>query len=458
VKIIRPLEDRPGVGLALITQGGIAAVGADNFTAEPKGFIWPEAVFEARVGKTGIWKMDVNAGFRAHFGEATKYELGLDGKPQLEHGVFEYGNLITASFGTGVRVLPPLELAAETYGTYMVGGESDGAQRLSAEAIGGIKLFIDKRSFLMLAGGAGYTPGFQTATARGTVGFMYEPSIGDKDHDGIPDDEDDCPDQAEDFDGFQDKKSDSPKGKYGCPDPDNDGDGVLDEDDNCVNTPGPASNHGCPEITDGDRDHDGILDSKDKCPDTPGLREFAGCPDPDRDHDGVPNAEDKCPDVFGPASNNGCPEPAKPDTRVIVGDNSIVILDKIQFETGSAKILPAFDKILDDVGGALRDHPEFTLVEVQGHADERGDDNMNLQLTKARATSVVDALVMRNVAKARLRAQGYGEFCPLDPASTPAAYEANRRVEFKIVRTNGNPSGVELGCAKAAEKGIHPEP
>jgi OOP family OmpA-OmpF porin len=453
---------RPGVGsgvsLAATLQGGVSAIGADQLTAEPNGFIWPQLIFEGRVGKGGIWRIGLNAGFRAHFGDPTVFGTGADGNPQLEHGSFAYDNHVTAGLGTSVRVLPPLDLVAETYGTYMVGGDSDTEQRPSAEVIGGFKLFIDGRSYLMLAGGAGYAPGFQTATARGTVGFMYEPSIGDKDGDGIKDDEDDCPAQAEDKDGFQDTKEDSPKGKYGCPDPDNDEDGVLDEDDDCINTPGPARNHGCPEIDDGDRDHDGVLDSKDKCPDVPGLREFQGCPDPDRDRDGVPNAEDKCPDVPGPADNQGCPREPDPNSRVIVGENSLIILDKIQFETGSAKILPASNEILDQVAKTLKDHPEFVLVEVQGHADERGSDTMNLQLTETRSKSVVDALVKRGVESMRLRSQGYGEYCPLDPASSEKAWEANRRVEFKIVKSKDGPTDVVLGCKNAEDHGVKAKP
>ena len=62
---------------------------------------------------------------------------------------------------------------------------------------------------------------------------------GDRDHDGIPDDLDKCPDQPEDKDGFEDAD--------GCPDPDNDKDGILDAADKCPNEPGPADNDGCPK-------------------------------------------------------------------------------------------------------------------------------------------------------------------------------------------------------------------
>lgn len=62
----------------------------------------------------------------------------------------------------------------------------------------------------------------------------------DRDGDGIRDDLDMCPDDPEDYDGFDDSN--------GCPDPDNDKDGILDVDDLCANEP---------EIKDGNQDDDG---------------------------------------------------------------------------------------------------------------------------------------------------------------------------------------------------------
>ncbi len=58
---------------------------------------------------------------------------------------------------------------------------------------------------------------------------------GDRDHDGIPDDRDKCPDQPEDYDLYADDD--------GCPDPDNDGDGFPDDKDDCPYTAG--ANGGC---------------------------------------------------------------------------------------------------------------------------------------------------------------------------------------------------------------------
>jgi hypothetical protein len=68
------------------------------------------------------------------------------------------------------------------------------------------------------------------------------------------------------------------------------------------------------------------------------------------------------------------------------------------------------------------------------------------------------ALIQRGVDKSRLRSKGYGEFCPEDPGHNEVAWEKNRRVEFKIVKTKDGPTGVELGCANATSHGVSPEP
>ena len=124
----------------------------------------------------------------------------------------------------------------------------------------------------------------------------------DRDGDGVGDDRDQCPDEPEDFDGFQDDD--------GCPDPDNDKDGVLDVDDRCPNIPGPAPD-GCPRANaSNDRDGDGIPDNVDKCPDAPedkdGFEDADGCPDPDNDKDGILDVNDKCPNNPG-RKPDGCP-------------------------------------------------------------------------------------------------------------------------------------------------------
>jgi OmpA-OmpF porin, OOP family len=140
----------------------------------------------------------------------------------------------------------------------------------------------------------------------------------------------------------------------------------------------------------------------------------------------------------------------------VIEGSDIIIFEKVQFETNSAKILPASNDILNAVAAVLKGHPEFLVIEVGGHADERGSDQHNLMLTKARAASVMEALRSRGIATNRILSQGYGEFCPLDDRSLPVAWDKNRRVEFKVVRTEEGDTGVKRGCEAARAQGIVP--
>lgn len=482
-----------GVGVAVVAQAGIPLSSAPrDLGADPKFWYWPQLVVENQFGAERRFKVGLNVGYRGHAGSNPRFEDDIvpgGGLPQLKEGQLEYSNLGTYGLGLSYRVLDALDLVGETYASYQLGGNSDSKQKLSEEFLGGFKLFIEENSYLMMgAGSRAFSTGFEAADVRLVLGFVYEPSIGDRDGDGYKDDQDKCPDEPEDFDGFKDED--------GCPEPDNDNDGILDVNDRCPNVPedfdGDHDTDGCPDISrDGDRDGDGIPDSKDKCPDDPedkdGYQDQDGCPEPDNDHDGIPDKQDSCPDDAEDKDKfedaDGCPDPDNdkdqipdvkdkcpndPETyngfedqdgcpdkgKVIIEGNDIVILDKVQFETGSAKILPASFSILDAVAATLKGHPEFLVLEVAGHADERSTDDYNLNLTRLRAASVMEALKSRGVGSNRLVSQGYGEYCPLDNASNPTAWEKNRRVEFKVVKTEEGMTGVERGCETARSKGV----
>ena len=82
--------------------------------------------------------------------------------------------------------------------------------------------------------------------------------------------------------------------------------------------------------------------------------------------------------------NQGCPDRAK----VIVHQGSLEILEKIYFETNKAIIKPESFAILDAVAATLKTNTQITLLEIQGHADERGKAAHNLELTDHRAHAV----------------------------------------------------------------------
>jgi outer membrane protein OmpA-like peptidoglycan-associated protein len=218
-----------------------------------------------------------------------------------------------------------------------------------------------------------------------------------------------------------------------------------------------------------DSDRDGVRedDGTDKCV---GDREDGlppdrkdGCKSKDPDGDGLAAPADRCPLVpetkNGYQDEDGCPDAKVSVTRmprVTVTKTEIKIDEKIQFAFGKATIDSSSDGLVKEIAEVMNANPQVESVEVAGHADKVGNDRINVDLTKRRAAAVLDALAALGVDKKRLRAQGYGRYCPLDPADTAEAREANRRVEFKILRLSGKETGVSIGCAAAAAKGIKP--
>jgi len=92
-----------------------------------------------------------------------------------------------------------------------------------------------------------------------------------------------------------------------------------------------------------------------------------------------------------------------------------------------------FVPTLRDVGGVLREY-EQTTVDVYGHADCRGADAYNQDLSERRAMNVASVLISGGVIRQRLITQGYGES---RPRVQPCDAEANRRVEVYISAFTG---------------------
>jgi OmpA-OmpF porin, OOP family len=248
---------------------------------------------------------------------------------------------------------------------------------------------------------------------------------GDRDGDGIPDHLDECPDEPEDFDGFQDAD--------GCPDPDNDGDGIADAIDECPDEPedfdGFQDTDGCP---DPDNDGDGIHDRIDQCPDEPedvdGFEDEDGCPDPDNDGDGILDVDDACPNEAAPGTPDGCP---RQYDLVVVTETKIELRQTVYFDTNKATIQKRSFPLLDDVSRALADNPTIR-VRIEGHTDSQGADAYNKKLSQRRADSVRKYLIGKGIRGARMVAVGFGEEVPIADNRTAEGRAQNRRVEFFI--------------------------
>jgi OOP family OmpA-OmpF porin len=218
---------------------------------------------------------------------------------------------------------------------------------------------------------------------------------------------------------------------------DSDGDGIPDDVDACPTEPedhkDPDPGDGCPAPS--DRDGDGIPDNVDKCPDVPedkdGVDDSDGCPEDDADNDGIPDAKDACPKEPGQPDpdpkKNGCPK------FIHLEGSTVRILQQVHFQTGSATILPVSFPMLLEIAQLLKATPAIKKMSVEGHTDNRGAADMNLDLSKRRAASVVTWLAQHGIDSSRLASDGFGITKPIDTNDTDAGRQANRRVEFHIV-------------------------
>jgi OmpA-OmpF porin, OOP family len=281
--------------------------------------------------------------------------------------------------------------------------------------------------------------------APGEVVGPAEPKEGDRDGDGYDDAADSCPDEPEDFDGFEDED--------GCPDKDNDGDGVLDaarlengrwvnldqkDGLDCRDMPedidGFEDDDGCP---DPDNDKDGILDVDDACPNEPedfdGWQDEDGCPDLDNDGDGIPDDVDQCPDVAedfdGDRDDDGCPDRAVQVDKCAIKLDGKIMFDSNKYDLNSKKFRDQNYKLLDDVVSVLNENKDIT-IEIGGHTDSKGSDKANEKLSQNRVNSVRDYLVNKGIDGGRVTAKGYGESMPVASNLDATGREQNRRVEF----------------------------
>ena len=340
---------------------------------------------------------------------------GTDVHKQTSFGGRAIGSQLT--FGAAFALLfadQTFQIGPEIYGTtVMTGSDSFTKDTTNVEGILGARFRVGPMVF-GLGAGPGITRGIGTPTVRGVASIAYAP-VPEKPLPPPP-----------------------PPPRKQLPPSDRDKDGIYDRDDACPDEPGVRSDdpekNGCPPPPP-DRDGDGIIDREDACPDIKGVKNddptLNGCP-PDTDGDGIRDDVDACPNEKGKPdpdpTKNGCP------TSVRVTDQEIIILEQVQFKTGSAVILKASDDLLLQVAVVLSEHPEIVKIEVQGHTDNRGGKAYNRKLSDKRAAAVVKWLVKKgNVASSRLASHGYGMDEPISDNDTPEGRQKNRRVQFKIV-------------------------
>jgi OmpA-OmpF porin, OOP family len=353
-----------------VTTGGPAAEGLE---AVGLGDVYLEGKFRVYGDPTDVFVLGAAADISAPTGHATADGQYLGNSSPVTGGVRLIGDIHYEDFFAAVNARMVFKENA-TFGNTTLGPElrygaalayrfhplfrglvegfgstafstTNGANAFEVD--GGVQITpLDGMVVLTLAGGAGVVQGVGVPLARGIFGFAFNyDAVGDADGDGIPDGDDQCPNEREDLDGIQDED--------GCPEIDADRDNIPDDVDRCPLQPetenGYKDDDGCPDSIE-DSDGDGIPDGEDKCPtlagkmtrpdvrgcpdadgdgvpddgrdkcldgplaieDADGFQDFDGCLDEDNDGDGVPDVADECGDfaetMNGYQDGDGCPD------------------------------------------------------------------------------------------------------------------------------------------------------
>ena len=393
------LNSGKGIQLAVASAVSLPTGDSEELQGEDGPTVEPRAILEYHF--TERLRGGVNAGYRMR---KTGDFRGLP-----------LGNEVTYGAGMAYDVSPEFfTLVAESYGRAAADPDTRlNVDTLPLEATLGGRFKPSRGHSISIGTGPGVTEGYGSPTWRTYFAYaLTDQGPADKDGDGIFDNEDRCPTEPEDRDGFED----------------------LD---------------GCPDV---DNDRDGLWDNVDRCPDVAedpdGWQDDDGCPDPDNDGDRIADVVDACPlkpEVYnGLDDADGCPDDLP---RVVETDNvkvtggKVVILQKVHFDVDKARIKDISWGILDEVAHVLVGNPHLTRVRVEGHTDSDGGADYNLNLSSNRAQAVKLYLVGRGVAAERLEAQGFGEGVPVVANDGRHNKAINRRVEFTIVQQAEAPEG-----------------
>ncbi|MEH6519962.1 OmpA family protein [Sulfitobacter sp.] len=144
----------------------------------------------------------------------------------------------------------------------------------------------------------------------------------------------------------------------------------------------------------------------------------------------------------------GLPTPDECEAEI----GAIVAAGKINFEPGSATIDSSALGTMDDIAAILKRCGDLRL-EIQGYTDSQGREEMNLALSQSRSESVLNELRARRVVTGSFKAVGYGEESPVADNGTEAGREANRRIEFRLIRPDTVTTPEETTLENTAENG-----
>jgi outer membrane protein OmpA-like peptidoglycan-associated protein len=126
--------------------------------------------------------------------------------------------------------------------------------------------------------------------------------------------------------------------------------------------------------------------------------------------------------------------PVPKERRAETTGSKITLKDVINFGFNSDVIDKSSFSILDEVADIILNHPEYSLIRIEGHTDDVGSAAYNLSLSDRRARSVANYLLGKGVTPERMQPVGWGKAKPVAEGTDDAARALNRRVEFNVLQ------------------------
>lgn len=124
--------------------------------------------------------------------------------------------------------------------------------------------------------------------------------------------------------------------------------------------------------------------------------------------------------------------------RRLAARGMAIALPDALFEPGSERLRGAAARLADRIAAVLRQHPERRML-VEGYADHVGGAALDPELSRRRAEAFRQALLVRDVAPARIEVGGRGEALssPAADDATTAGRRQHRRVEVLFSDARG---------------------